>query len=238
VVNSTSDNDINEVLKALNHEIRRSIIRKLHSNRESSIAYSEFLEELNLPASSNAAYHLVLLTKARVVEKGKEGKYSLTELGERVALLLDVAVEPQSSAFTNLYMGFSRLTPLEILLSTWWIFFLLLGGVVITENFIIGVLFLSFALLSLGAFFFKARTIWAILLINNLLWILFAPERRFHLLSISLTNILGLIVLFPEMRVVYDIHPLSMIIGGLLILISLILSIIYLFQVRKDFPES
>jgi DNA-binding transcriptional ArsR family regulator len=235
--NQTSENDINEVLKALNHEIRRSIIRKLHTTRQSSIAYSVFLDDLKLPASSNVAYHLVLLTKSKVVKKDNQGKYSLTELGERVALLLDVVAEPQSGAFTNLYMGFSRLTPLEILLSTWWIFFLLIGGIVITENLIIGVLFLSFALLSLGAFFYKARTIWAILLINNLLWILFAPERRIHLLSISLTNILGVIILFPEIRVIYDIHPLSMIIGGFLILISITLSFIYLIQVRKEFPE-
>ena len=122
MVDSTSDNDINEVLKAINHEIRRSIIRRLHTTSE-SIAYSEFLEELKLPASSNAAYHLVLLTKANVVEKDREGKYSLTGLGERVALLLDVVVEPQSNAFTNLYLGFSRLNPLDFLLGAWWLFF-------------------------------------------------------------------------------------------------------------------
>lgn len=234
--NQTSENDINEVLKALNHEIRRSVIRKLHTSRQSSIAYSVFLDELQLPASSNVAYHLVLLTKSKVIEKDKEGKYSLTELGERVALLLDVVAEPQSNAFTNLYMGFSRLTPMEIILSTWWIFFLLLGGTFITENFIIGVLFLSFALLCLGIFFHKARTIWAILLINNLLWILFAPEKRLHLLSIALTNIFGIIVLFPEMKLVYDIQPLSVLIGGFLILTSITLSFIYLIQVRREFP--
>lgn len=237
MANSVSDIDINEVLKALNHEIRRSIIRRLHNTRETSIAYSDFLEELKLPASSNVAYHLVLLTKAKVVKKDREGKYSLTELGERVAYLLDVVVEPQSSAFTNLYMGFSRLTPLEILLSTWWVFFLLLGGVFITENLIIGVLFLSFALLSLGVFFYKARTIWAVLLINNLLWILFAPEKRIHLLTISLTNILGVLVLFPEMKVITEITPLSLIIGVVLISISVMLSIVYLVQVRKQLLE-
>ncbi len=237
MVDSTSDNDIHEVLKALNHEIRRSIIRRLHTTRE-SIAYSDFLEELKLPASSNAAYHLVLLTKAKVVEKDKEGKYSLTGLGERVALLLDVVVEPQARAFTNLYMGFSRLNPLEILLGAWWIFFLLLGGMFVTENLFIGIIFLSFALLSLGVLFYKARTPWAILLINNLLWILFAPERRIHLLIITLTNILGLIVLFPETRIVYEIQPLALIVGVSLILISAILSVVYLIQVRRDLVHS
>lgn len=237
MVDPTSDNDINEVLKALNHEIRRSIIRRLHTTRE-SIAYSDFLEELKLPASSNAAYHLVLLTKAKVVEKDQEGKYSLTELGERVALLLDVVVEPQSNAFTNLYMGFSRLTPLEILLGAWWIFFLLLGGMFISENLFIGVIFLSFALLSLSVLFYKARTPWAILLINNLLWILFAPERRIHLIIIILTNILGVVILFPNLKIVYDIQPLALIVGVSLILTSAILSVVYLLQVRRELAHS
>ena len=236
-MDSTSDSDINEVLKALNHEIRRSIIRKLHTTRE-SISYSDFLSELKLPASSNAAYHLVLLTKATVVEKDQDGKYMLTGLGERVALLLDVVVEPQSNAFTNLYMGFSRLNPLEILLGSWWIFFLLLGAIFVTENLFVGILSLTFALLSLGVLFYKVRTPWAILLVNNLLWILFAPERRIHLLIITLTNILGLIVLFPETKIVYDIHPIALIVGVLLILTSVILSVTYLIQVRRELAQS
>ncbi|MCK4848134.1 MAG: helix-turn-helix transcriptional regulator [Candidatus Heimdallarchaeota archaeon] len=237
MMDSTSDSDINEVLKALNHEIRRSIIRKLHTTRE-SISYSDFLSELKLPASSNAAYHLVLLTKATVVEKDQDGKYMLTGLGERVALLLDVVVEPQSNAFTNLYMGFSRLNPLEILLGSWWIFFLLLGAIFVTENLFVGILSLTFALLSLGVLFYKVRTPWAILLVNNLLWILFAPERRIHLLIITLTNILGLIVLFPETKIVYDIHPIALIVGVLLILTSVILSVTYLIQVRRELAQS
>jgi len=237
MVDSTSENDINEVLKALNHEIRRSIIRRLHTTRE-SIAYTDFLEELKLPSSSIAAYYLVLLTKAKVVEKDKEGKYSLTGLGERVALLLDVVAEPKSNAFTNLYMGFSRLNPLEILLGAWWIFFLLLGGMFVTENIFIGIIFLSFALLSLSVLFYKVRTPWAILLINNLLWILFAPERRIHLLIITLTNILGLIVLFPETIIVHNIQPLALMVGVSLILTSVILSVVYLIQVRRELADS
>ncbi len=237
MVDSTSENDINEVLKAINHEIRRSIIRRLHTTSE-PIAYSEFLEELKLPASSNAAYHLVLLTKANVVEKDREGKYSLTGLGERVALLLDVVVEPKANAFTNLYLGFSRLNPLEILLGAWWLFFLLLGVIIASENLFIGVLFLSFAFLSLGVLFYKIRTPWAILLINNFLWILFAPERRIHLLIISLSSILGLIILFPETRIMDNIQPLALIVGVSLILTSVILSIMYFIQVRRELARS
>ena len=101
MVQTKDKNDINEVLKALNHDIRREIIRILHTNRN-PIAYSDFLQELMLPASSNAAYHLVLLTRTNIIAKDDDGKYYLTELGERVALLLDIVVEPKPDAFTNL----------------------------------------------------------------------------------------------------------------------------------------
>ena len=140
---SEPERDINEVLKALNHEIRRKIVRSLYDSR-SPIAYTDFLELLELPASSNAAYHIMLLTKANILKKNPEGKYLLTEIGDRVALLLDIVVEPKSSTFTSLYMGLSHLSPIEILLGSWWIFFLLLSILSLGFNLFLGVVFLSY----------------------------------------------------------------------------------------------
>ncbi|MHA2096705.1 MAG: DUF7347 domain-containing protein, partial [Candidatus Hodarchaeales archaeon] len=229
---SNPENDINEVLKALNHDIRRKIIRILHKTQV-PIAYSKFLEELNVPASSNAAYHLLLLTKSKIVKKDSNG-YELTEIGERVALLLDIVVEPKSTAFTSLYMGFSRLSPLEILLGSWWMFFLLLGITIIPQNFFLGFISLSFSLLSVSILIYKSRTPWAILLINNFLWIIFAPDRRSFLLSITLTNLLALFLVFPELGVVPNGSiPLS-ILGLVLISCSIFLSTAYLYLSKME----
>ncbi|MHA1995661.1 MAG: ArsR/SmtB family transcription factor [Candidatus Hodarchaeales archaeon] len=228
----TPENDINKVLKALNHEIRRKIIRTLYRKQE-PIAYSEFLEELNVPASSNAAYHLLLLTKFGILQKGSSG-YKLTEIGERVALLLDIVVEPKSSAFTSLYMGFSRLSPLEILLGSWWIFFLLLGVTAIIQNFLIGVISLSFSLLSVGVLIYKTRTPWAILLINNFLWILFAPEYRSYLFLITFSNLLALFLLLPELGIIQSITFPLVAIGLLLLVVSISLSSMYIYKTKKD----
>ena len=113
MVSLVVDTGINEVLKSLNHEIRREILRILHSKRV-PIPYSSFMEELNLPASSNVAYHLLLLSKSGLIEKNSEGKYSLTPLGQRSALLLDMVTESESSIFSDIYLGFSKLNPFEM----------------------------------------------------------------------------------------------------------------------------
>ena len=229
---SPSENDINEVLKALNHNIRRNIIRILHRSPV-PIAYSEFLEELNVPASSNAAYHLLLLTKSNIVKKDSNG-YELTEIGDRVALLLDIVVEPKSTAFTNLYMGFSRLSPLEILLGSWWIFFLILGLTTTPHNLAIGFISLSFSILSLGILIYKTRTPWAILLINNFLWIIFAPERRSLLVIITFTNLLALFLMLPELGIVPIVSIPLWILGFILVGCSIFLSMVYIYLSKTD----
>ncbi|MHA2238777.1 MAG: ArsR/SmtB family transcription factor [Candidatus Hodarchaeales archaeon] len=234
---SEIDHDINEVLKALNHEIRRKIIRFLHNSRN-PIAYSDFLELLDLPASSNVAYHIMLLTKPNILIKTPEGKYTLSELGERVALLLDIAGEPQSSPFTSLYLGFSHLSPLEILLGAWWLFFLLLGAVFWGYNIILGLIFLSFAILSVGILFYKIRTIWVVLLINNFLWILFAPENRIILLTITLTNLISAFILFPKLPAISPVSFPLLLLGGILFLSSLTLSIYYILSFRAQSIEN
>jgi DNA-binding transcriptional ArsR family regulator len=236
MVETTDKNDINEVLKALNHDIRRKIIRILHKNR-SAIAYSDFLQELMLPASSNAAYHLVLLTKTNLIAKDDAGKYFLTELGERAALLLDIAVEPKSDAFTNLYLGFSRLTPLEILVGAWWLFFLLMGIILSQMNFLVAIFSLSFAIFSLGYLVYKTRTPWSLLLISNLIWIFFAPEKRQLLFSISVSNLIGLFILFPELEALQSYPVQFVVIGSALLVLSFILSVWYIYLVRLEINQ-
>ena len=229
------ESDITEVLKALNHEIRREIIRILHNKDQ--VPYSDFLSQLNLPASSNVAYHISLLNKAKLIEKGLEGKYFLTPLGRRSALLLDLAIEPKSTFFSNIYLSFSRLAPLEILFGAWYLFFFMFGMIFISSFFLIG---LFFILISIGFIFliiYRTRTLWTLLLLNNFIWIFFVPEKRELLISISLTNVFGLIFLIPQMEFFTQFSPLDIIIGWLLIIISLMLSIVYLYVAGgRKFP--
>ncbi|MFX0125922.1 MAG: ArsR/SmtB family transcription factor [Candidatus Hodarchaeota archaeon] len=233
-----SEGDITDVLKALNHEIRREILRTLHDRRE-PVAYSVFLNLLDLPASSNVAYHLLLLSKARMVEKDQNGKYSLTHLGKRSALLLDLASESKPSPFSDLYLGFSQLTPYETVLGSWWIFFLFLG-VVFTSSlstFFIGIFFFSLAGVSIFLFVYRTRVIWSLLLINNFLWIYFAPGNRLLLFAIFLTNLIGFILMFPEMDLDLAISN-GFLLGIGLVCTSIVLSLVYLYiSFGGKFPE-
>ena len=232
---SESESDINEVLKALNHEIRREIIRILH--KKQLVPYSDFLETLNLPASSNVAYHLSLLAKAYLIEKDSEGKYLLTPLGRRSALLLDLATESKSSIFSDIYLGFSRLNPTEILLGTWWTFFFVLGFSFLQPLFPLGILCILIAICSIILIVFRTRTLWTLLLINNFIWIFFVPKNKELLALIIATNVFGLIFLIPGAEFFIDISPLDILLGWTLLLISLILSIIYLYvSTGRKFP--
>lgn len=222
-----NESDITEVLKSLNHEIRREIIRILHEKQVT--AYSEFLNKLNLPASSNVAYHLSLLTKARLVDKDSEGKYFLTPLGRRSALLLDLAKESRTTPFSDIYLAFSKLNYIEILLGTWYLFFFIIGIYLIGYYLFIGLIFLLMSIGSISLIIYRTRTLWTLLLINNFIWIFFINENRGLLVSITLTNIFGLILLLPEVEFAAPFTILQIIIGWILILASLIFSILYLY---------
>ena len=222
-----NESDITEVLKSLNHEIRREIIRILHEKQVT--AYSEFLNKLNLPASSNVAYHLSLLTKARLVDKDSEGKYFLTPLGRRSALLLDLAKESRTTPFSDIYLAFSKLNSIEILLGTGFLFFFVIGIYLIGYYFFIGIIFLLMSIGSISLIIYRTRTLWTLLLINNFIWIFFIKENRGLLVSITLTNICGLILLVPEVEFAAPFTILQIIIGWILILTSLIFSILYLY---------
>ncbi|UCE12562.1 MAG: helix-turn-helix transcriptional regulator [Candidatus Heimdallarchaeota archaeon] len=221
------ESEITEVLKALNHRIRREILRMLNNNMR--VPYSEFLYKLKLPASSNVAYHLSLLAKANLVEKDQEGKYSLTQLGRRSALLIDLAVESRPSPFSDFYLAFSQLNPLEIVFGAWYIFFFIVGLYTAQNLVLIGLLFIFLSLGSIFLIVYRTKTLWTLLLLNNFIWLVFVPENRKILVSIVLTNVCGLILLIPEAEFMIPISPFVTIIGGLLVLASLILSGFYLY---------
>lgn len=224
---SNNESDITDVLKALNHEIRREIIRILHEKQ--LVPYSEFLNQLNLPASSNVAYHLSLLTKTQLIEKDLDGKYSLTTLGRRSALLIDLANESKTTSFSDIYLAFSRLNSIEIVLGTWYIFFFVIGIYSIQIFLFVGILSCLVSIGLITLIVYRTRTPWTLLLINNFIWIFFIPENRRLLISIIVTNTIGLILLIPDIEVISPYSPFQFALGCILVLISLGLSFMYIY---------
>lgn len=224
---SNNESDITDVLKALNHEIRREIIRILHERQ--MVPYSVFLNQLNLPASSNVAYHLSLLTKTQLIEKDFDGKYSLTNLGRRSALLIDLAKESKTTSFSDIYLAFSRLNSIEIMLGTWIIFFFVIGIYFIQKYLFVGIISCLVSIGLITLIVYRTRTPWTLLLINNFIWILFVSENRRILISIIVTNTIGLFLLIPDIEVVFPYTPFHFALGCILILISLGLSFMYIY---------
>ena len=75
---------INDVLKALNHDLRRYMIQYLHEISRST-TFTNLLEQMNYETknSGSFSYHLKLLLDAGLVSKTEENLYTLTSLGER-----------------------------------------------------------------------------------------------------------------------------------------------------------
>jgi DNA-binding transcriptional ArsR family regulator len=222
-----NESDITDVLKSLNHEIRRKIIRILHEKQ--LVPYSDFLYKLDLPASSNVAYHISLLTKTQLIRKDSDGKYFLTSLGRRSALLLDLAKESKTTSFSDIYLAFSLLNSIEILFGTWYIFFFIFGFYLLQKFLFIGIIFILMSISSIVLIIYRTRTLWTLLLINNFIWIFFIPDKREILISITLTNVFGLILLIPDADIIVFTIPFQIILGWILVLTSLILSFIYLY---------
>ncbi|MEJ2251215.1 MAG: helix-turn-helix domain-containing protein [Candidatus Lokiarchaeota archaeon] len=70
------------IINALNHEIRREILRLLN-NQE--MGYTQLLDHFAI-SSGKLNYHIKLL--GGFIEKTKEGDYAITNLGNRVLKLL------------------------------------------------------------------------------------------------------------------------------------------------------
>lgn len=225
--------EISEVLKALNHEIRREIIRILDNKRD-PVPYTVFMEELQLPASSNVAYHIQLLNESTLITKNAEGKYSLTTLGKRSALLIDLVAESETSPFSNIFLGFSQLNPIETLLGAWWTFFFIIGFYLFSFNIIISIMSILLALISIILIVYRTKTLWTLLVINNFIWIFFAPQKRHLLFGIVGCNILGLLFITSQVGSVSNLSFLVIIIGLVLISGSLGLSIKFVLDSAKN----
>ncbi|MFW9988743.1 MAG: ArsR/SmtB family transcription factor [Candidatus Odinarchaeota archaeon] len=236
--------NITDVLKALNHEIRRKIIIFLHQNK-GAMLYTDVLNALGLPASSNVAYHMNILNKALVIEKNKEGRYSLTELGNRSALLFDVITESSSSTSSNLYLGFLKLKPYEIILGVWMYFFIFSGISLVYSFLVIGIILILLFVLIIILLVYRTKLFLTVLLISNCIWIYFLSKDRLLLLLILISNMLGGVFLFSnqsfaEMTIGQSSKTIQLdtkiifLLGLILFVISCLCSSIYLFNSYKQ----
>ena len=90
----------------LNNDIRLKIINILHINKRHAY-YTELLNILDLPASSNLAYHMKILHNTLIVEKDENGRYYLTEYGIQSSLKYKLMNGTDSFPLIKAHLGIS-----------------------------------------------------------------------------------------------------------------------------------
>jgi DNA-binding transcriptional ArsR family regulator len=200
-----SSPQINMVLKALNHSLRRDILLFLSDlNRPSS--FSELLETMKLSskASGQFSYHLKLLSDANLIEKdsSEDNKYLLTDLGVRATSMLDLvdstSYQTLSQTISN---AFKDLSPKEqiflgfqgIPLALFALSFSSLEQEVISSFF--SILWIIFSSLLLLIYFLVAyrslQSFLALLTLSNVIFLVFLPNNHRNIGSIYFLNLIG-----------------------------------------------
>ncbi len=89
-----SDQDMENILKALGNRLRIRIIKFLASHPH-SVNYSQIEKDIydNLEEKPNISHHLANLTDAGIIQKDKNSKYQLTEFGKQSAQGLSIFKE-------------------------------------------------------------------------------------------------------------------------------------------------
>lgn len=107
-----SDNLTDKILKAISNNIRREIIKRLYTSKESS--FTELMYELNMSPEKDSGkfgHHLKSMIKSGLVKEIKDkGGYELTEVGKEVALLIQELDEKIKKRDKKLLVRTSNLT--------------------------------------------------------------------------------------------------------------------------------
>ena len=232
---------INDVLKALNHELRRDILTYLREIGR-AVSFTELLETMNYTPKTSGQffYHLKLLLDPQLISKTNDNKYILTEIGERASLMLELVNDTSKPSLGNqLLNAFKNLSPIEELIVTWDLFPILVlilliqrlllnrlainlfDSIVLFIVFITSVLILLLTYRSLQSFL-------AMFVTSSIIWLVFLQKNRLILGIIWFLNIIAVITIVTPTPDVYD--TIRLLIGSSLILISIILSMYHLWK--------
>ena len=212
---------IKEVLKALNHAIRRDILLYLKDlNRETS--FSELMDYLenDTKVSGQFSYHLKLLQQSNLLAKVND-KYSITPLGIRAISMLDLVniedskdtmVDKISNSYKNLtaidqmllafhaFCLISFIVPAPLLLFDYKRFSIFLLPMVIGLLLFIGLTSFSY---------FKLRYLPSVLILFSVIWIVFLGYNQLKIALIYVAS--GLDIMFLYLTFLNNINRRSVI---------------------------
>ncbi|MHA2366019.1 MAG: DUF7347 domain-containing protein [Candidatus Hodarchaeales archaeon] len=238
--------NINDVLKALNHILRREILIYMQDISR-GVTFTELLETMEYDSKSSGqfSYHLKLLLETQLIQKiDDNNKYLLTPLGNRATSMINL-VDDTSNKTTvqNVINAFKYLTPKEQIFVAWSVVPLVvfsLFAVFLESNpefNIWEVILLFFMVLSivLGVIlllYSRLQSIVAILTLSNFIWIVFLPDNnlRIRLGTIWFTSFAGLLFLGTGLIEQPNYNLLNVVFGLILLLTAIVVSIFHLYK--------
>ncbi|MHA2365688.1 MAG: ArsR/SmtB family transcription factor [Candidatus Hodarchaeales archaeon] len=198
--------NINHVLKALNHPVRRDILRYIERLGR-ALTFTEILSatDFNSQNSSQFSYHLKLLIQAQMIKK-EENSYQLTPIGKRASSLLDIADEIEEPTKINqVARKIKNLTPSEQIFVSWYLIpgiIALISLVALVESssnefifYILLILSIPLTLLFLGLLYRKLTSIYAIFITTNIIWVLFLEQHQKRIATINILSLLGVVMI-------------------------------------------
>lgn len=225
------ESQVKDILKALGHQIRRDVIRVIDDNNGPT-SFSYLLNTLDLPTSSNIAYHLKILTNSKLIDKNHDGDYSLTKDGKKSMLLFEDTKSSSLSKISEIGRRFGKLSPLHVILVSWWFFFLFTGFVLIQFSLILGILLVALGILVISMVLYRMRSILlSLTFIQTLIWIYFLRKNRILVLIMNVTSLfsggflVGTVTLMNDYQVP---SPIKEFIGLILLTISLLSTLMYI----------
>jgi DNA-binding transcriptional ArsR family regulator len=219
---------ISAIIKAMNSTQRRTILRLLSSSKI-ALTFTEILNNVEEGAtgSSRLSYHLSLLANVGLIKKNADGKYLMTQLGTRTALILEMTKEDeQSLTFSSLYLAFSNMTPRDALLAV-----LLLPSIIIAVSGYISpnVVLLLFGCLTsigiVGFLYVRLQSLFALLLFSSFIWALFVPGKL-YVISLYLLTILASMPLMGSSQQILP-EPYNVLVSFIAVIAALFIATLY-----------
>lgn len=203
-----TDPQIKEVLKALNHTVRRDILLYLKNlNRE--VSFSELMDYLNIDAKTSGqfSYHLKMLQQSNLITKSNE-KYLITPLGVKATSMLDLVniSDHNDSIVQTISNSFKNITPIDQIILSFHAFCyiaFILPFLLLLINYNRFAIFLAPMLIGLILLiaitiysYLKLKYIPSILILFSLIWVIFLTSNQKSIAFIYVVSGLDIVFLY------------------------------------------
>lgn len=231
---------INDILKALNNELRRKILILLFTHGK--FRYSDLMHELGMSPESDSgwfAYHIKTLLDAGLIKRDN-GNYYLSRIGRRAVLLIEEIGKPEESISIRVIEGLLRMEIIDEIKATWALLNFLFGVILciyyLTTNFqnilfiVAGSLFLVISIILYTSLAVSLKSVYCLPIFLNIYWILMRPQRWKEISAILLSGCLSIFFLFKPFKL--NSLNLNIIFSVFFIILAFLLTI-FLFK-RKE----